>query len=68
MTPLTFTTTEAAALLGVGRTTMWRLIQAGEVPGVTKFRDAVRIDRQAFLDWYRERVAVRQKANRSPTL
>ena len=54
---LTLTVAEAAKVLGLGRTTVWRMIQAGELPGVMRFRETIRIDRRRFYEWYDRRAA-----------
>lgn len=55
------TTTEAAALLGVSRPTLMKLIDAGEIDHV-KVGTHHRIPVQAILDFQRERRARREKA------
>jgi excisionase family DNA binding protein len=56
-----FTTTEAATMLGLSRTTLMKLVDSGEIDHV-KVGTHHRIPAQAILDFQRTRKARREKA------
>jgi len=46
---------EAARLLGIGRSTIYQMVAANELPGVMKIRGCLRIRRDALTAWVIER-------------
>jgi excisionase family DNA binding protein len=56
LVPMLLRTTEVGTLLGLGRSTIFELLAAGELPTVRIGR-AVRVPRQALEDWIRQRTA-----------
>jgi excisionase family DNA binding protein len=65
LVPMLLRTTEVGKLLGLGRSTIFELLAAGELPTVRIGR-AVRVPRQALDDWIRQRtVAPRDGAHRN---
>jgi excisionase family DNA binding protein len=54
LVPMLLRTTEVGTLLGLGRSTIFELLAAGELPTVRIGR-AVRVPRQALEDWIRQR-------------
>ena len=57
--PFSLTVDEAAGTMRVNRKTLYELIAAGEVPGVSHFGRAIRIHRDTFLRWLAEGAAPR---------
>jgi len=53
--PLLLRVTEVALVLGIGRTKVFALLAAGELPAVRLGR-SVRIPREALERWVRERI------------
>ncbi len=49
--PSLLTVNEAAAFLRVNRKTLYQAILAGEIPGVVRLGRAIRLGRDAVLDW-----------------
>jgi excisionase family DNA binding protein len=49
--PRLLTVNEAAAFLRVNRKTLYQAILAGEIPGVVRLGRAIRLGRDAVLDW-----------------
>ena len=45
---------EVARLLRLDRKTVYALVNDGEIPGARKLRGAIRISRDAVLDWLRQ--------------
>jgi excisionase family DNA binding protein len=65
LVPMLLRTTEVGTLLGLGRSTIFELLAAGELPTVRIGR-AVRVPRQALEDWIRQRtVEPREGARRN---
>jgi excisionase family DNA binding protein len=60
LVPMLLRTTEVGKVLGLGRSTIFELLAAGELPTVRIGR-AVRVPRQALEDWIRQRT-VEQRA------
>jgi len=56
LAPLAHTIPEAAALLGVGRTTVYELIRAGELPSI-RIRSGRRVTRAAIDAFLADRTA-----------
>lgn len=54
--PLAYTIPEAAALLGVGRTTVYELIRSGELPSI-RIRRGRRVTRAAIEAYLADRAA-----------
>ncbi len=52
MAPMLLRITDAARLIGVSRTTAYRMLESGELPCV-RFRRSVRIPRAALETWIR---------------
>lgn len=48
---MTITVTEAAELLGIGRTLAYRLASSGELPGVVRIGRSLRVSRPVLLRW-----------------
>jgi len=55
--PLLLRAEEAARLLSLGRSKVFEMMAAGELPGVVRFGRAVRISRAALEAWIKEREA-----------
>ncbi len=55
--PLLLRAEEAARLLSLGRSKVFEMMAAGELPGVVRFGRAVRISRSALETWIKEREA-----------
>ena len=51
--PLLLRATEVAELLGLGRSKVYEMIAAGDLP-VTRIGTAVRVPKDALMDWVRE--------------
>ena len=47
----TYRVSDAATRAGVSERTLWRLIDAGRVPGVLRVGKCVRINRKLFEQW-----------------
>ncbi len=64
LVPMLLRASEVGTLLGLGRSTIFELLAAGELPAVRIGR-AVRVPRQALEDWVRQRtVDFREGASR----
>ncbi len=64
LVPMLLRASEVGTLLGLGRSTIFELLAAGELPTVRIGR-AVRVPRQALEDWVRQRtVRSREEARR----
>lgn len=50
-----FSPSEIAGLLGIGRGRVYQMIRAGEIPA-TRVAGAIRIPREAWERWVREKV------------
>lgn len=48
---LLLTASEAAALCGLGRSTWWRHLSSGKIPGPVRIGRSVRWRRDELLDW-----------------
>ncbi len=53
--PLLLRAEDAARLLGIGRSTVFEMLAAGELPGVVRIGRSVRISREALEQWVRDR-------------
>ena len=63
--PLLLRAEEAARLLGLGRSKVFAMMAAGELPGVVRIGRSVRVSREALERWVRDRSAAADEPERA---
>lgn len=53
---LAYTPRDIANLLQLSKSTVYKMIRKGELPGVAQVRGQVRIDRAIFDQWWQEQI------------